>query len=79
LMGWAMWTYASSGHRLVASTASPDLGRRVRTIGLVYLAVSAVPLALAFVSPVASMIVYAAIVLGVIGFTVIGRRRNVTG
>jgi uncharacterized membrane protein len=79
LMGWAMWTYANSGHRLVASSANPDLGRRVRTIGLVYLAVSAVPLALAFVSPVASMIVYAAIVLGVIGFTVIGRWRNVTG
>jgi hypothetical protein len=38
-----------------------------------------VPLALAFISPVASMIVYAAIVLGVIGFTVIGRRRTATG
>jgi uncharacterized membrane protein len=75
LMGWATWTYASSGHRLVARSANPDLGRRVRTIGLVYLAVSAVPLALAFVSPLASMIVYAVIVLGVIGITASGRWR----
>jgi uncharacterized membrane protein len=78
LMGWAMWTYASSNHRLVASSAIPDLGRRVRTIGLVYLAVSAVPLALAFVSPVASIIVYAVMVLAVIGLTVIGGRGIVT-
>jgi uncharacterized membrane protein len=74
LMGWVMWTYASSGHRLVASRANPVLGRRVRTIGLVHFAVSAVPLALAFVGPGASMIV-----LGVIEFTVISRWRNVTG
>jgi hypothetical protein len=75
LMGWATWTYANSDHRLVARSANPDVGRRVRTIGLVYLAVSAVPLALEFVSPLPSMIVYAVIVLGVSGITASGRWR----
>jgi hypothetical protein len=47
-------------------------------MGLVYFGALLVPLLLAFVVPVASMLVYAAIVVAFIGFTVAGRWEAVT-
>jgi uncharacterized membrane protein len=75
---WAMWTYATTNRRLVASHIDDGTAHGGRTMGLVYFAVLAVSIALAFVSPTASMVVYAAIVMAFIGFTVVGRWEAVT-
>ncbi len=77
-MGWAMWSYATANHRLVSRQLEEAVVRGGRTMGLLYLAVLAVPLVLAFVSPVASMVVYAAVVSAFIGFTIVGRWEAVT-
>ena len=47
-------------------------------MGVAYFVVLGVPLVLAFVSPIASMVVYAGIVAGFIGFTIVGRWETVT-
>ena len=72
-MGWSMWTYATSGAPNVGTHIDVALARAGRRMGLAYFGVFAVPLALAFVSPMASMIIYGLIVVAFIGFTVIGR------
>ena len=77
-IGWAMWTYATTGNRLTGDRLDPDLARGVRAMGLVYFVALLVPLALALVVPVVSMVVYAAIVVAFIGFTVTGRWEAVT-
>ena len=71
--GWSIWVYATSGEPNVAAHAQADWTRGVSTMGLIYFAVFSVPLALAFISPTASMIIYGAIVLLFIGFTVVGK------
>ena len=78
IAGWAMWTYATSRHRLVADDIDEAIVQGGRRMGLVYFAVLAVPLALAIVSPVASMVVYSAVVAVFIGFTIVGRWEAVT-
>lgn len=77
-LGWATWSYATSGQLNVAGNVDPELVRGVKTMGLVYFGVFAVPLVLAFISPASSMIIYAIIVMAFIGFTVIGRGEAVT-
>lgn len=47
-------------------------------MGLIYFVVLAIPLALALVSPMASMVVYSLVVIAFIGFTVVGRWEAVT-
>ena len=72
-MGWATWTYVTSGRSNLASDLDEAAVRGVKTMGLVYFAAFTVPLALAFISPIVSMIIYGLIVLVFIGFTVLGR------
>jgi uncharacterized membrane protein len=72
-MGWSIWVYATSGEPNVAVHAQADWARGVSTMGLIYFAGFSVPLALAFISPIASMIIYGVIVLVFIGFTVVGK------
>ena len=77
-MGWAMWTYASTRGRLMGEQADPELVRGASTMGLIYFVALLVPLLLAFVAPLVSMLVYAGIVIAFIGFTVAGRWEAVT-
>jgi uncharacterized membrane protein len=77
-MGWAMWTYATAHHRLVADDLDERLVRGASRMGLLYCVVLAVPLGLAFISPVAAMVVYGAVVSAFIGFTAAGRWETVT-
>ncbi len=76
--GWAMWTYAAAGHRLVADSLDERLVRGARRMGVLYCVVLAVPLGLAFISPVTAMVVYGAVVSAFIGFTVAGRWETVS-
>lgn len=78
VLGWAMWTYATANHRLVSDDIDDTTVRGARVMGLVYFAVLTVPLGLAFVAPLASMVVYAAVVAAFIGFTIVGRWETVT-
>jgi uncharacterized membrane protein len=77
-MGWAMWTYATTGGRLSGDRVAPDVARGASTMGLVYFVALLVSLVLAVLVPLASMVVYAAIVIAFIGFTVAGRWETVT-
>ena len=78
VMGWAMWTYASTRGHLMGDQVDPELARGASTMGLVYFVALLVPLALAFFVPLVSMVAYAAIVVAFIGFTVAGRWETVT-
>jgi len=78
VMGWAMWTYATTGHRLVREDADDELAHGARTMGIAYSVTLLIAVAMAFIGPVASMIVYAAIVAAFIGFTIAGRWEAVT-
>lgn len=77
-IGWAMWTYATSGGRLTGDRVDPELASGAGAMGMVYLVAIVIPLLLAFVLPVLSMVAYAAIVVAFIGFTVVGRWQAVT-
>lgn len=78
LMGWAMWTYATTRGHLTGDRVDPDLAHGVRVMGLVYFVTLLASLPLAFVAPLASMVVYAVIVVAFIVFTVAGRWETVT-
>lgn len=73
VLAWAIWTYASAGHRLVR----PDLDARLiaggRRMGIAYVVVFVVPIIMAFLSPLISFILYGVVVLGFVAATVGGR------
>lgn len=73
LIGWATWTYASSGRSNLSSDVDEAVIRGGRAMGVVYATAFAVSLGLAFISPMASMIIYGIIVVVFIGFTMFGR------
>jgi uncharacterized membrane protein len=77
-IGWAMWIYGTSDRANLSSELDRGVVRGARTMGLIYFAVFAVPLGLAFVSPVVSMVIYGLIVVVFIGFTLIGRDEAIT-
>ena len=78
VVGWAMWTYASTRGHLMGERVDDEIARGASTMGLVYFMALLVPLALAFFVPLASMVVYAAVVIAFIGFSVAGRSEAVT-
>ena len=73
LSNWGMWTYAATGHRLVRPDLDPALIRAPSLMGRAYVVALLIPIALAFVSPLASFILYGLIVLGFFLATVSGR------
>ncbi len=75
--GWGLWSYVSTGHRLVRPDLDPTLIRDGRRMGYVYAGVMAIPIILAFVSPTASFILYGLIVLGFFLATVTGQWETV--
>jgi uncharacterized membrane protein len=72
-IAWGMFAYASAGHRLVRSDLDPSLIRGGSLMGRVYAIALLIPIGLAFVSPVASFVLYAVMVLLFFLATVSGR------
>ncbi len=77
-MGWAIWAYATGGHRLVDPDIDPDLVRGGRLMGGIYSLVMAPPLLLAFAFPKLSFALYGVIVAAFIAATMLGRWDVVT-
>lgn len=77
LLGWAMWTYAVT-RGMTAGHIDEEFAQRARAMGLVYVGLLVVALLVAFVSAMAAMVVYAAVVLAFVGFTAAGRWEAVT-
>jgi len=59
LVAYAMWRYATDGHRLVAPDTNPDLIRYVRHRIAAGPVVSGLAIGISFVSPEASILLYA--------------------
>ncbi len=70
---WGLWAYATHDHRLVRPDLEEPLIRGGRRMGAIYTAVLAAALALAFLSPLGSFLVYGLVVLGFFLATVGGR------
>ncbi len=77
-IGWVMWTYSTSDRAGLTNDVDRDLVRGGRIMGLIYFAVFAAPLGLAFISPTVSMVIYGFIVVVFISFTMTGRDEAVT-
>jgi uncharacterized membrane protein len=73
LMGFAMFSYAAGGHRLVDPTFDPVVIRGARIMGYVYIAVLLSGIAISFVSPLVSTLVYGAQALVILVFTIVGK------
>ncbi len=73
LTGWAMWSYASAGHRLVRPDLDPALIRGPSLMGRAYAVALLIPIGLSFVNPVVSFVLYGMIVFGFFVATVSGR------
>lgn len=72
-MGWAIFAYSTGARRLVARDLDPGLVRGGNAMGGTYQLIMLPPLAVLFVSPVASFSIYGLIALAWIGFTILGR------
>jgi uncharacterized membrane protein len=73
LMGFSIWTYATTKHRLVPKDLDPDQIRGGKIMGYVYFAVLLAAIGLSFVSPLISAIIYGALVVAFISLTIAGR------
>jgi uncharacterized membrane protein len=73
LSAWGMWSYAAAGHRLVRADLDPALIRGSSRMGRAYAVVLLIPIGLSFASPLASFILYGAVVAGFLLATVSGR------
>ncbi len=72
-MAWAIFAYSTGAHRLVARDLDPNLVRGGNLMAATYQLVMLPPLAISFISPVASFCIYGLIALAWIAFTVLGR------
>ena len=70
---WAIFAYATTGHRLASSDLDPEVTRGATRMGFVYMAVMVVAMAVSLVSPVAAYVLYGLFVVTVIVFTMVGR------
>ncbi|MFC2078565.1 TMEM175 family protein [Candidatus Bipolaricaulota bacterium] len=59
---WAIWLYVTGKHRLIRREVPPSVARGARVMGAIYLVVTLVAAALAFISPLVSLVTYAVIV-----------------
>jgi uncharacterized membrane protein len=73
LMGFFMWAYATSKHRLVSKDLDPNLIKGGKIMGYVYFAVLLAAIGLSFVSPLVSAIIYGAVAVVFISLTMAGR------
>ena len=70
---WGLWAYTTHKHRLVRPDLEESLIRGGRRMGAVYTGVLVAALALAFLSPLGSFLVYGLVVLGFLLATISGR------
>ena len=77
-LGWAIWSYATHGYRLVSLDLDPALVQGGKSMGAIYSLIVVVPLLIAPVFPVVSFVLYGGIVAAFIGATVLGRWELVT-
>ena len=77
LLGFAIWCYVTSGRRLVIPELETSVIRGGKQMGAIYFSVMVVGIALAFVSPLASTILYTGIVVVFIVITLIGNPETV--
>jgi uncharacterized membrane protein len=70
---WAIWAYATQGRRLTSDDLDTVLIKGGNRMGIVYFAVLCTITALAFASPLAAYIAYAAFIALIIGSTMLGR------
>jgi uncharacterized membrane protein len=73
IMGFSIWTYATTKHRLVSKDLDPDVIRGGKMMGYVYFAVLLSAIGLSFLSPLVSAIIYGAVVVIFISLTIGGR------
>jgi uncharacterized membrane protein len=73
LMGFSIWTYATSKYRLVSKDLDPNLIKGGKIMGYVYFAILLSAIGLSFVSPLVSAIIYGAIAVLFISLTIGGR------
>jgi len=74
---WALFRYAARNAHLMKDDMDPLLLRGGHVMGMIYIAVLAAGLGLAFVRPVASFMLYGIFVLAIVVFTLIGRGEHV--
>lgn len=70
---WAIFAYATIGHRLASSDLDPEVTRGATRMGFVYMTVMVVAMTISIVSPVAAYVLYGLFVVTVIAFTMVGR------
>lgn len=73
LVAWSMWGYATHDHRLTAPDLDPVVIKGGNRMGLAYLVVFSIAVALSLVSAAASFIAIAAFVGAIILLTMLGR------
>lgn len=78
VIGWTTWIYSTSRLRSEGGDIDEGLVHGARRMGLVYFAVLGTAMAIAPVSPIATLLVCAAVVGAFIGFTLAGRWEVVT-
>lgn len=71
--GWAIFAYATGGRRLVAPDLDPDLIRGGKRMGLAYMLFLVPSLAVSFISPPMSFVLYSVLVAAFITTTLLGR------
>lgn len=72
-LGWALWAYATRGHRLVDPELDPALIRNANRMGLFYCLIMLPAVGVSFLHPVLSFLIYGFIVTVFILATALGR------
>lgn len=70
---WAIFSYATTGHRLASSDLDPEIVRGGRRMGFLYMTLMLVAVSVSIVSPVAAYLLYGIFVVTIIVFTMAGR------
>lgn len=73
----AMFSYACAGNRLTAADLDPAIVSGGRRMGLAYLTVMLIAMAVSLISPVTAFILYGVFVMTIIVFTLVGRTEAV--
>jgi uncharacterized membrane protein len=71
--GWAIFSYATAGRRLVDADLDPDIVRGGKRMGLAYMLFLALSVAVSIISPATSFVLYGILVAAFIAMTMLGR------
>jgi uncharacterized membrane protein len=72
-LGWATFAFVTGRRRLVGENYDPNVIRGGKLMGLVYALIMIPAIAIAFVNPIVSFIIYGVFVLAFIVFTMLGK------